>query len=248
MDLNADLAERGDPTGWEADALLLEVVTTANVACGGHAGDAETMRRACARAAELGVRVGAHPGYEDVEGFGRVELDLPVAQVVGQVGDQLAALEAVAAAEGAAVTHVKPHGALYHRAGSDRELAAALAGLVASVDPSLAILTQPGSLLAAEAAAAGLVAASEGFADRAYDRSGRLVPRDEPGSVLSPGAAIDQALLLAREGRVVSADGEEVPVAADSICVHGDTPDAVELARAVRAALESEGLAVGPFA
>lgn len=248
MDLNADLAERIDPTGWEADARLLEVVTTANVACGGHAGDAETMRRACARAAELGVRVGAHPGYEDAAGFGRVELDLPVGQVVDQVGAQLAALESVAATEGAAVTHVKPHGALYHRAATDRELAAALAALVASVDPSLAILTQPGSMLAAEARELGLAAASEGFADRAYDRNGRLVPREEPGSVLDAGAAIEQALLLAREGRVVSADGEEVPVSAESICVHGDTPDAVELARAVRAALEGEGLAVGPFA
>ena len=248
MDLNADLAERADPTGWEADARLLEVVTTANVACGGHAGDTETMRRACARAAELGVRVGAHPGYADFEGFGRVELDLPVDQVVAQVRSQLAALEAVAAVEGAEVTHVKPHGALYHRAASDRELAGALAGLVASLDPSLAILAQPGSMLASEARELGLAFASEGFADRAYDRSGRLIPREEPGSVLGPGAAIDQALLLAREGRVVSADGEEVPVAADSICVHGDTPDAVELARAVRAALESGGLIVGPFA
>ena len=248
MDLNADLAERGDPTGWEADSRLLEVVTTANVACGGHAGDAETMRRACARAAELGVRVGAHPGYADPGGFGRVELDLPVDEVVAQVGSQLAALEAVAAAEGADVTHVKPHGALYHRAAADRELAGALAGLVASTDPSLVVLTQPGSLLAAEARALGLAAASEGFADRAYDRSGRLVPRGEPGSVLDPGAAIAQALLLAREGRVVSADGEPVPVSAESICVHGDTPDAVELARAVRDALEGEGLAVGPFA
>ncbi len=248
MDLNADLAERGDPTGWEADARLLEVVTTANVACGGHAGDEETMRRACAAAAGLGVRIGAHPGYADTATFGRVELDLPVDEVVAQVGSQLTALESVAATEGAALTHVKPHGALYHRAAVDRELAAALAGLVASVDPSLAVLTQPGSMLAAEARAVGLTAASEGFADRAYDRNGRLVPRDEPGSMLLAAAAVDQALLLAREGRVVSADGEEVAVSADSICVHGDTPDSVELARAVRAALEGEGLAVGPFA
>ena len=248
MDLNADLAERGDPTGWEADARLLEVVTTANVACGGHAGDEETMRRACAAAAALGVRVGAHPGYADTATFGRVELDLPVEEVVSQVADQLATLKAVAAAEGANVTHVKPHGALYHRAADDRELAGALAGLVASVDPGLTILVQPGSLLAAEARALGLPAASEAFADRAYDRSGRLVPRGEPGSVLDPGAAVAQALMLAREGRVVSADGEEVPVGADSICVHGDTPDAVELARAVRSALEAEGLAVEPFA
>lgn len=248
VDLNADLAERGDPTGWEADARLLEVVTTANVACGGHAGDGETMRRACALAAEFGVRVGAHPGYEDTAGFGRVELDLPVAQIVGQVGSQLAALEAVATTEGAALSHVKPHGALYHRAAADRELAASLAGLVASVDPSLAILTQPGSMLASEARALGLVAASEGYADRAYDRNGRLVPRDEPGSVLDAASAVGQALLLAREGRVVSADGEEVPVSADSICVHGDTPDSAQLARTVRAALEGEGLAVGPFA
>lgn len=248
MDLNADLAERADGPGWAADQELLEVVTTANVACGGHAGDAETMRRACAGAAALGVRVGAHPGYADPAGFGRVELGLPVAEVVEQVGSQLAALEEVAAQEGAKVTHVKPHGALYHRAATDPELASALAALFLSVDGSLAVLGQPGSLLGARAREAGLATVAEAFADRAYDRSGRLVPRGEPGSVLDPQAAVAQALLLAGERRVVSADGEEVAVAADSICVHGDTPGAIDLARSVREALAAGGLEVRPFA
>ena len=248
IDLNADMAERADEAGWAADAQLLEVVTSANVACGGHAGDAETMRRACAAAAALGVRVGAHPGYADREGFGRVELGLPVDEVLDQVAGQLEALEEAAGGEGAAVTHVKPHGALYHRAATDRELAAGLAGLIASTDRSLAVLTQPGSALAEEAAALGLSTAAEGFADRAYTSEGLLVPRGEAGSVLEPQEAVAQALMLAREGRLVSADGVAIEAVADSICVHGDTPGAIALAAQIRQALAGEGIEVRAFA
>jgi len=248
MDLNADLAERTDEEGWAADARLLEVVTTANVACGGHAGDEETMRRACAAAAELGVRVGAHPGYADPAGFGRTELGLPAGEVVEQVAGQIGKLEDVARSEGARVTHVKPHGALYHRAAADRELAAALAALLASTDRSLVVLTQPASALAEEAASLGLGTVAEGFADRAYTSEGLLVPRSEPGSVLDADAAIAQALMLAAEGRLVSADGREIASPADSICVHGDTPGAIALAGAIREALAREGVEVKAFA
>ena len=248
IDLNADMAERADEAGWAADAGLLEVVTSANVACAGHAGDEETMRRACAAAAALGVRVGAHPGYADRENFGRVEPGLPAAEVLEQVAGQLEALREAAGSEGAAVTHVKPHGALYHRAATDRELAAGLAALIAATDRSLAVLTQPGSALAGEAADLGLPTAAEGFADRAYTSEGLLVPRSEPGSVLEPEAAVAQALMLAREGRLVSAGGEPIEAAADSICVHGDTPGAVALAAQIREALAREGIEVRAFA
>lgn len=248
MDLNADLAERSDVAGWAADRQLLELVTTASVACGGHAGDEETMRRACAQAAELGVRVGAHPGYPDRAGFGRVELGLPADEVLEHFASQLAGLQEIAGAEGAVLTHVKPHGALYHRAATDQELAAGLAGLVATTDGSLAVLTQPGSLLAEEAGSLGLATAAEAFADRAYAADGRLLDRSAEGAVLDRGSAVNQAVMIARDGVVTGAGGQPVAVRADSICLHGDGPGAVELARAVREALIAEGLEVRPFA
>ena len=247
MDLNADLAEGTGPQGWAADAALLDVVTSANIACAGHAGDQETMRRACEAALERGVRIGAHPGYEDRENFGRVELSLPVDEVVRQVSEQIALLIEIATESGGAVTHVKPHGALYHRASADAELAAALADQFARAQPGVVVLGLDGSELLKAAAAAGLATASEGFADRAYDAAGLLVSRTLPGSVLDAAGAVAQALSIAHDASVTSIDGTEINVVADSICIHGDTPGALALAQELRAALVASGVTVEAF-
>ena len=248
MDLNADMAEGSGPEGWAADAALLDVVTSANIACGGHAGDAETMRHACAAARERGVRIGAHPGYCDRENFGRIELALPVGEIASQVEEQLSLLMQIAGEEGGSVTHVKPHGALYHRAASDPELAEALAERIVSVDPALALLAPADSKLLSAARRLELPTAAEGFADRAYGDDGLLVPRELPGSLLGPEQAIRQALSLAIGGTVTTADGSTIEIAADSVCVHGDSPGAVELARNLRSALAESGVEVKAFA
>ncbi len=248
MDLNADLAEGSGPEGWQADAALLEIVTSANIACGGHAGDEQTMRRACAAAIERGVAIGAHPGYADRENFGRVELDLPIAQIITQVEQQLALLSRIASEEGGRVTHVKPHGALYHRGNADPSLAAALAALLAEADSSLAVLIAPGAALLAAAKACGLATAAEGFADRAYGADGLLVPRTEAGSLLAAPAAVAQALSLATSASVTATDGTVVAVAADSICIHGDSAGALQLAGAIRSALLGSEVRLERFA
>ncbi|HZQ16345.1 MAG TPA: LamB/YcsF family protein [Gaiellaceae bacterium] len=222
VDLNADVGE-----GAAADAELLALVTSANVACGFHAGDARTMRSVCAAAAAHGVSVGAHVSYRDRDGFGRRELGADAATVERDAREQIAALQA---ASGGRVAYVKPHGALYHRATVDDGAAAAL---VAAAAP-LAVLGFPGSRLLARAREAGLLAVEEGFADRGYGAGGGLVPRGEPGAVLDAEAAVRQAVSLA--GRV------------GSLCIHSDTPDAVELARRVRAALAAAGVELRAFA
>jgi len=247
MDLNADMAEGSGPEGWAADASLLEVVTSANIACGGHAGDAETMRRACDAALERGVRIGAHPGYADRENFGRTELELAAGEVVVQVAEQIALLEGIAASSGGAVTHVKLHGALYHRALRDIELAQALAEVVAELEGPPVVLAPARCALVDAARALDLRCAAEGFADRAYDAAGLLVPRDQPGSILGAEQAVAQALRLASEGEVTANDGTVIPVDVDSICVHGDTPGAIELAGELRAALTEGGIEVKAF-
>jgi UPF0271 protein len=248
MDLNADMAEGIGEQGWGADAALLDVITSANIACAGHAGDPETMRHACAAALERGVRIGAHPGYSDREHFGRVELGLAGTEVVEQVAEQIALLEAIAAEAGGAVTHVKLHGALYHRALSDDELAQALAELLAGLAVPPVVLAPASGALVDAARACGLRCAAEGFADRAYDSAGLLVPRDQPGSILEPREAVAQALVLAAEGAVIANDGAAVALDVDSICVHGDTPGAAELARELRSALIARGIEVKAFA
>jgi UPF0271 protein len=247
MDLNADMAEGSGPEGWAADAALLDVVTSANIACGGHAGDAETMRHACAAALERGVRIGAHPGYCDRENFGRIELALPVGEIASQVEEQLSLLMQIAGEEGGSVTHVKPHGALYHRAAKDPELAEALSERIAAADASLALLAPAGSELLRAAQHLELTTAAEAFADRAYDAGGLLVPRELPGSLLGPEEAIGQALSLAREGIVTTADGTAIEITADSVCVHGDSPGAIALARRLREALSDSGVEVKAF-
>jgi len=229
VDLNADVGE-----GFGHDGELLAVVTSANVACGFHAGSPETMRTVCAAAAARGVVVGAHPSFRDREGFGRRDLDVPPEILRADVAEQVEALSELATVEGAPVAYLKPHGALYHRASADPDAAAAIVAVAATA--GLAVLCWPGSHLFEQASAAGVPAVEEGFADRGYDPGGTLLARGEPGSLLGPEDAAKQAVELARGGRV------------RSICVHGDSPGATEIATRVREALEAAGVGLQAFA
>jgi 5-oxoprolinase (ATP-hydrolysing) subunit A len=249
LDLNSDLGEGYGRWALGDDAALLEVVTSANVACGFHAGDPATIDRTVRTAVERGVAVGAQVSYPDLVGFGRREIDVPPGDLTADVLYQIGALEAFARAAGSRVRYVKPHGALYNRIARDPVQAAAVVEAIRRYDPSLPLLTLPGSAAMQAAQEAGIPAVGEGFADRAYTGEGRLVSRREPGSVLhDPGQVAARAVVMATEGRVETADGEEVAVQVRSICVHGDTPGAVDLARAVRSALEEAGVTVESFA
>lgn len=247
VDLNADLGEGFGRWHLTDDDALLEVVTSANVACGFHAGDPVTMRQVCERAAAGGVRIGAQVSYRDLAGFGRRAMDVPPAELAAEVAYQIGALEVFARAAGAEVAYVKPHGALYNRAVHDAEQAAAVVEGVLLAG-RLPVLGLPGSELLAAAAAAGLPAVAEAFADRAYTPQGTLVPRREPGAVVGePDAVVERAVRIASGAGVVAVDGQPVPVAARSLCVHGDTPGAARLAARVRKALEAAGLRVAAF-
>jgi UPF0271 protein len=249
VDLNSDLGEGYGRWALGDDAALLEVVTSANVACGFHAGDPATIDRTVRAAAERGVAVGAQVSYPDLVGFGRREIDVPPDELTADVLYQIGALEAFARAAGGRVRYVKPHGALYNRIARDPVQAAAVVEAVRRYDPALPLLTLPGSAAMEAAAEAGIAAVGEGFADRAYTAEGRLVSRREPGAVLDdPERVAARAVAMATEGRVETIDGGDVTVEIASLCVHGDTPGAVELARAVRAALEEAGVALEAFA
>jgi 5-oxoprolinase (ATP-hydrolysing) subunit A len=249
MDLNSDLGESYGRWALGDDAALLEVVTSANVACGFHAGDPSTIDRTVRTAVEHGVAVGAQVSYPDLVGFGRREMDVPAAELTADVLYQIGALEAFARAAGSRVRYVKPHGALYNRIARDPVQAAAVVEAIRRYDPALPVLTLPGSAVMAAAEEAGIQAVGEGFADRAYTGEGRLVSRREPGAVLhDPDRVAARAVAMATEGRVETVDGGEVEVAVRSICVHGDTPGAVELARAVRDALDGAGVRLEAFA
>ncbi len=249
VDLNADLGESYGAWRLGDDEALLECVTSANVACGFHAGDPLTIRRTCARAVACGVRIGAQVSYRDLAGFGRREMVVPPAELEAEVLYQLAALDGVAGAEGGRVGYVKPHGALYNRAGWDAEQAAAIAAAVRSYGRGLPVLTLPGSALAAAAADAGIPVVTEAFADRAYNCDGTLVRRGLPGAVLTdPDAVAARVTRLVTTGTVQAADGSDLAVPARSVCIHGDNPGAVAIARAVRAALAAAGVSLVPFA
>ncbi|GAA2583998.1 5-oxoprolinase subunit PxpA [Actinomadura fulvescens] len=247
FDINADL---GEGFGiWELgdDLALLDVITSANVACGFHAGDPVIMRRVCAGAVERGVTIGAQVSYRDLAGFGRREMDVAAPELTAEVLYQLAALDGMARAEGGRVAYVKPHGALYNRVVRDPVQAGAVADAVRAYDASLPILTLPGS--AVHEVAGGLTAVTECFADRAYTPEGTLVSRREPGAVVDdPATVVERAVRMAVAGTVVAVNGAEIPLRARSICVHGDTPGAVELARSVRAALAEAGVTLESFA
>ncbi|WP_337060151.1 LamB/YcsF family protein [Kineococcus sp. G2] len=249
MDLNADVGESFGRWTLGDDEALLDVVTSANVACGFHAGDPTVLRRTCELAAARGVAVGAQVGYRDLAGFGRRFVDVAPAELTDDVLYQIGALQALARVAGTRVTYLKPHGALYNALVHHEAQAAAVVEAVRRYDPALAVLGLPGSRFLDLAGRAGLRTVAEAFADRAYTPAGTLVPRTEPGAVLHDADEIARRCArLATEGRVRAVDGSDVEVAAASICVHGDTPGAVGIARRVRAALEGAGAPLAPFA
>jgi 5-oxoprolinase (ATP-hydrolysing) subunit A len=248
MDLNADLGEGFGVWRLGDDDALLGVVTSANVACGFHAGDPATMRRVCSRAAAAGVAVGAQVSYRDLAGFGRRFMDVDPAELTDDILYQLAALDGIARVAGTRVSYVKPHGALYNAAVSHEGHAQAVVDAVLAYDRRLPVLGLPGSVLLREAEAAGMRPVSEGFADRGYTPAGTLVPRTQPGALVhDPVAVAARALRMAADGVVDAVDGTPVLMPVQSVCVHGDTPGAVEMARAVRTSLEEAGLALRPF-
>ena len=248
IDLNADLGESFGTWVLGDDDAMLDVVTSANVACGFHAGDATTIRRTVAAAAERGVVVGAQVGYRDLAGFGRRRIDMDAADLTADVLYQLGALEAMCRVAGTRVAYVKPHGALYNTAAVDEVQARAVVDAVTAYDSSLPLLAQPGSVLLRVASSAGLPVVAEAFADRGYAADGRLVPRSHPRALLvDPGEVAERVLRIAMEGTLLAVDGTLVAVPARSICTHGDTPGAVELARAVRARLEAAGVTITSF-
>ncbi len=233
VDLNADLGE-----GAGCDAQIMAYVTSANIACGGHAGDEASMRASVALARENGVRVGAHPGYADRANFGRVELGLSADEVYRLVFSQVSALKAICDEEGVPLVHVKPHGALYNRAARDEECAEAIARAVADVDPGLALVGLAGSSLTQAGARAGLAVLGEFFADRGYMPNGTLVPRTRPDALIHDAdEALARTLTAVRDGVVTAVDGTPVPVRADTVCLHGDNPEALDFARRLSAAL-----------
>lgn len=248
IDLNSDLGEGFGPWEMGDDAAILDVVTSANIACGGHASDPETMYRTLNLAAERGVVVGAHPGYADREGFGRRIIPMTPAEIGRMTAAQVGALQGVAALAGTEVRYVKPHGALGNLAADDRAVADAIVAAVATLPGKLAILAISGTELELSARAAGLPVYSEIFADRAYLASGRLVPRSREGAVMHDAeAAAERLIRFLETGRMPVVDGEPIPLAAQSICLHGDTPGAIEMARTIRARLEGFGVSVAPF-
>jgi UPF0271 protein len=249
IDLNADLGEGFGVWRLGDDDALLGIVTSANVACGFHAGDPSIMRRVCERAVAAGVAIGAQVSYRDLAGFGRRFVDVAPAVLADDVLYQLAALDGIARTAGGRVGYVKPHGALYNATVSHEEQARAVVAAVAGYDPSLAVLGLPRSALLAQAGRAGLREVTEGFADRGYTADGTLVPRDRPGALVDdPALVAERAVRMAVDGVVVAVDGSSVAVDVASVCVHGDTPGAVALARTVRAALTAAGMTVAPFA
>jgi 5-oxoprolinase (ATP-hydrolysing) subunit A len=249
VDLNADLGEGFGVWRLGDDDALLDVVTSANVACGFHAGDPVTMRRTCARAAVRGVAVGAQVSYRDLAGFGRRFLDVEQAELTDDLLYQLAALDGIARVAGTRVTYVKPHGALYNAAVSHEGHAQAVIDAVLAYDRQLPVLGLPGSALLRRAEAAGLRPVAEGFADRGYTAAGALVPRSEPGALVQdPATVAERAVRMAADGVVEAVDGTTLRMPVRSVCVHGDTPGAVRIARAVRTAIEDAGLSLRPFA
>jgi UPF0271 protein len=237
IDLNADLGEGFGAWRMADDRALLELVTSANVACGFHAGDPPTMRRVCARAAELGVRIGAHVSYRDLAGFGRRDMAVEPEQLRDEITYQIAGLDGMARAVGTRVAYVKAHGALYNRAADDPEHASALVAGTWVYDPKLPLLCLPGSALERVAAEAGATTVAEGYPDRRYTDDGRLAPRREEGSVLSdPDEVSANAVRLAAQGNLAS------------LCLHGDNPAALELARQTREALVASGTELAAFA
>ncbi len=246
VDLNSDLGESFGAWVMGNDTAMLPLVTSANLACGFHAGDPAVMLAASRTAVQHGVAIGAHPSYRDLAGFGRREMEVPAEQLHADLLYQIAALEGIASHAGGSVRYVKPHGALYNRIAVDLEVAEVVADVARAL--GLPVLGLPGSAITTACERAGVRFVREAFADRGYLADGTLAPRSLEGAVLTdPVDVAARAVRIATAGVVVAIDGTEVAARVDSLCVHGDTPGAVELARAVRAALDEAGVTVAAF-
>lgn len=248
IDLNSDLGESYGPWAMGDDAAMLAIVNSANIACGGHASDPETMFATLRLAAKNGVSVGAHPGYEDRAGFGRRVIPMPPEHIGRMVAAQMGALMGVAALAETGVQYVKPHGALGNLAADNADVAQAIARAVRTISPDLAILAISGTALEVAARGLDMPVFSEIFADRAYQPNGRLVPRSQPGAVLhDAGQAAERLVSFVETGLMPVVGGDPIRLAAQSICVHGDSPGAVDMARAVKSALSDAGVEFAPF-
>jgi UPF0271 protein len=248
ININADLGEAFGAYEMGDDAALLSIVASANVACGFHAGDPMVMTRTVRQAVKNGVGIGAHPGFDDLRGFGRRPIPMSEVEVEALVAYQIGALAGIAAANGGRVSHVKPHGALSNMAAVDEGLAAAIARAIRGVDRELIFLAVAGSAMARAGRADGLTVAEEAFADRTYDDDGNLTSRKRPDALIrDPDAAVSHVLRMVEEGALISVTGKRTPARIDSFCVHGDEPSAVAVARAVRAGLEKSGFQVTPL-
>jgi UPF0271 protein len=248
MDINSDLGESEESLANGTDFELMRYITSANVACGGHAGDERTMRETVRFAKELGVAVGAHPGYPDPANFGRIESPMAAAEIEATVRDQIAALAEVAEPLGVRLVHCKPHGALYHAANKSTEVAAAIGRAVLESDEQLIMVGQAGSSTLTLWESMGLICAAEAFADRAYEPDGILRKRTLAGALLDdPAKAAQQAINIATRHVAIATDGTELKVAAGTICIHSDTPGSVLIARAVNEALKKAGVQVRPL-
>ena len=248
IDINCDMGESFGPWKMGADDDVMPNITSANVACGAHAGDPRVMRRTVRAAKHHGVSVGAHPGFADLQGFGRREMQVDPAEVEDTLIAQVGALAAIARAESVSLRHVKAHGALYNMVARDRRLADAIAAAIKAFDSSLVMFGLPASNLIEAGVAAGLRVAAEGFADRAYEPDGSLTPRSRPGAVIhDPAVVVDRAVRMVRDGIVLTPAGQEIPLRVDTLCVHGDTPGAAELVKRIRAGLQAAGIQVRPL-
>jgi UPF0271 protein len=249
VDLNADMGESFGPWVMGDDAALLEVITSANIACGQHAGDWDVMARTMRAAAQNGVGIGAHPGFPDLQGFGRRRMDLSQDSLGNLVRYQLGAAQAMARANGGVVRHLKLHGALANMASENRAMARACYEAALSVAPDIIIMVLAGTAQQAAAADLGCATACEIFADRAYRDDATLVDRGQPGAVIhDPETAAARMVEMVRAGAILTATGKRIPARIDTICLHGDTPSAVAIARAVRAALNAQGVTLKMFA
>jgi len=244
IDLNSDMGECAAPEGLAIEAELMPLITSVNIACGGHAGTEGLMRRTAQRAAQCGVAIGAHPGFRDPEHFGRIEQTLSSPQIEELVANQIHTLATVLGREQLTLTHVKPHGALYNMAGRDREIARAIVRAVQAVSRTFLVYALAGSELDKASQAAGLAVVHEAFVDRAYRGDGSLVPRSERGALLATEADIRRQLHRLMTGSVMSIEGSPVEIHADSFCIHADTPHAVSLTRMIRQEIQSAGIRI----
>ncbi len=249
VDLNADLGEGFGESRLSADEELLDLVSSANVACGFHAGDIQTMRDTVRGAKQRGVTIGAHPSYPDIPGFGRRELGLPAREIELHIEYQIRNLADICSLQGARIAYVKPHGALYNRAVWDSSVADAVARAIRKTNPSLSLLGLPDTEMSRAAERHRIHFVNEAFVDRAYRKDGTLVPRSEANAVINDvQSAVQRAVMLVRMRSITAQDGSELRINAQSLCVHGDNPDAATMLRNLRARLEAAGVTIAPFA